>query len=403
MTHMGEHGEVALLAGDHLDRRIAGLADAGPRRAALALVRALGLPGRRSEAWKFTPLGALAAAPLRLADPPPPALASGAQVLLVNGFIQPGGALPAGITLTRQPLLTEPPPADQPLAALNAALFVAAVELHVDGACEKLDLVSLGQGDVHFHPRLQVGIAAGASATLVERHRGEGAYFSNGLTRITLGPGATLRHYVVQEDGPAAFHLSAATVTLDAGAAYQGFVLQLGGRLGRHEVVASLDGEGADFSLGGVIIGGGAQHLDDTIRIIHRAPGGRSRLAVKTVLDDHAHGVFQGKVRVEPAAQRTDAHQLSRALPLSATAAMDGKPELEIFADDVKCGHGAAIGSLDEEALFYLRSRGIEAAAARHLLIEGFVAEAIETITDATVREALRALVGERLRQGVGP
>jgi Fe-S cluster assembly protein SufD len=180
-------------------------------------------------------------------------------------------------------------------------------------------------------------------------------------------------------------------------ASYRAFTLTLGGRLVRNQCDARIDGDGAEVELDAAYLIGGDSHVDTTTRIVHGAEHGTSRQTVKGVLDGHSRGVFQGKVLVEQGAQKTDGYQLSRALLLSRDAEVDVKPELEIYADDVKCSHGATTGRLDEDALFYLRARGIPAAEARALLVEAFVAEAIERVDDETVRDALLALAAGRL------
>jgi Fe-S cluster assembly protein SufD len=224
-----------------------------------------------------------------------------------------------------------------------------------------------------------------------------GAGFPNGVAAVAPARGAALRHYTWQNQGDETFHVAAVRATLAAHAEYEGFVLHRGGCLARHELVATIAGEGVECRMSGLSLVAGSQHVDNTTFIDHAVGGSRSRQLFKAVIDDAGRGVFQGRVMVRPDAQKTDAHQLSRALLLSRKAEMDGKPELEIYADDVRCSHGAAIGSLDQEPMFYLMSRGIDAATAYRMLVEAFAVEAIDEIADPAVRAAFGARVGDWL------
>jgi len=392
------------------------------RRAARTRADAAGLPTRRDEAWKYTDIGALGVAAFALAEPPkgaPPEVSSVGEtirLMLVNGHLitPPGANLPAGVVI--EPLdaafsseqvrahLGRVIPADRTsLAALNGALFGDGMLLRVCAGviCERpIEIISFGQAadaPLAFHPRCLVLVEDAASATLIERHLGQGTYFSNSVVEIALQPHASLHHYKLQDDAVSAIHVSTTGVSLAADARYAGVLVQTGARLARHEVHATLVGAGASFELDGAYLGSGHQHLDNTTFVTHAAPGGSSRQLFKGVLDGEARGVFQGSVLVERAAQKTDAYQLSKALLLSGQAEMDGKPELEIYADDVKCGHGCTVGDIDEDALFYLRARGIDESDARQLLLEAFLADVLERIAVEPLREAFAAVVGERL------
>lgn len=393
-----------------------------------AFARYPGLPTRRVEAWKYTDLsrlGHIDMAPAELADVPPitelpPGIAAveGHLAVFVNGHVNAGlsqldrlppGAWVAGVAdmLEREPewmrqrLGTIPALDDHPMAALNTAFLDGGAVVRLrEGVLldEPLHLVFIGAtaGEaLAFHPRNLIVIEPGAVATVVESHVGTGGqpYLSNGAAEITVGSGAILRHCKLQNESAAAFHLAATGIRLEDGATYDGFVLHLGGRLARHEVLATLEGGRIEFRLDGAYLGAGEAHHDITTVIDHVQPGSRSRQTFKGVLDDHARGVFQGRLVVRPGAQKTDAHQLSRAVLLSPAAEMDGKPELEIYADDVKCGHGASIGELDRAQLFYLESRGLDETTARRLLVEGFIGEVIDAISDPLVRPALAARV----------
>jgi Fe-S cluster assembly protein SufD len=202
-----------------------------------------------------------------------------------------------------------------------------------------------------------------------------------------VGEGAHLDHDLMQAAGDRAAHVATTLVRIGKDATYDGFAFTLGAELSRAEVHAVLEGPGGDCRVDGAYLGRGGQHIDNTTLIEHASPHGRSRQVFKGVLDERARGVFQGKIVVRRGAQKTDGHQLSRALLLSEAAEIDAKPELEIYADDVKCSHGATAGEIDAEALFYLRSRGIDEDAARGLLVRAFLAEAIEAIPVEPVRE----------------
>ncbi|MEI9985531.1 MAG: SufD family Fe-S cluster assembly protein [Aliidongia sp.] len=205
---------------------------------------------------------------------------------------------------------------------------------------------------------------------------------------------ARLGHYKLQNEAAEAFHTAHLAATIGKGGHYDGFLLTLGGRLARQDVQASLDGPHAFCGYSGAYLLGGRQEAVVNTLIRHAAPNGQTREVFKGCVTDRAHGVFQGKVLVEQAAQKTDAYQLNKTMLLSDRAVMDSKPELEIYADDVKCSHGATVGDLDETALFYLRSRGIAPEAARRMLIEAFVIDAVELVEDEIVRAVLTEAIG---------
>jgi len=399
------------------------------RTAALARYGAQGLPTRAAEAWKYTGLEPLAAlgpvaavsAPAPRARVPEAAIAAieGHRLVLVNGRVDRAlsrlDGLPKGVTVeSLADLIARDPaaaacalgdePEGQPLVALNTAFAADGLVLTVGRGVtldRPLHLISIGaaapgpDGDaaVAFHPRHLIRLEPDAGATLVESHVGSAAYFANTVADIALAAGARLAHAVLQNQSPAAFHVGMARLDLAARATYQGFVLQTGARLARQELQARIQGEGAECRMGGLYLAAGDQHIDNTTFIDHAAPGSRSRQLFKAVLDDAGRGVFQGRVLVRPHAQKTDAHQLSRALLLSRKAEMDGKPELEIYADDVRCSHGATIGSLDQEPMFYLMSRGIDPATAYRMLVEAFATEALDEIASPDIRAAFAAHV----------
>lgn len=397
-----------------------------------------GLPARRDEYWRYTNLNALAQSAFTLANGTPPvhlpplphrAVAELAtyRIVFVNGRLRPDlcvldnlpdGAHIAGLEdmMAAAPDRLEPwlgriaPLDDMPLAALNTAFLRDGMVLFVDAGVtldKPVHLISIaapGEGGPMFQPRHLLVLGEGASATLIESHitDGAGPYFNNLASEISLARGAILNHYTFQEESPAAIHIAGTAIALEADAHYEGFVLQTGGVLGRSEVRAFLNGSNAECRLDGIYLGNGKQVLDNTTYIEHIAPSCRSRQVYKGVLDGTARGIFQGKIKVHPDAQQTDGHQLNRALMLSPRAEIDTRPELEIYADDVKCSHGATAGELDDEALFYLRSRGIEPALARRMLIEAFLAEALGEIHLPQVADDFTAHVRSWLRANIG-
>jgi Fe-S cluster assembly protein SufD len=261
----------------------------------------------------------------------------------------------------------------------------------------RLQIVSLGaatgERPAAFHPRNLVHVADGAALTLFDASHGDGAtpYLNNTVSEITLGAGARLTHIRLQAEAASAFQVSTTHVQVAAGAEYDGFVLAVGARLARNEVHATLAGPGAIAHLNGAQLGDGARHVDTTTVITHAAPACASRQTYKSVLAGRSRAVFQGKIHVHQVAQKTDGYQMNQALLLSPEAEIDAKPQLEIYADDVKCSHGATVGELDADQLFYLRSRGLPAPEARAMLIEAFLADALDAVKDEALRSALAA------------
>jgi Fe-S cluster assembly protein SufD len=388
------------------------------RAQGIADFRTHGLPTRRVEAWRYTNLNALAKAgftpagsDVELATVPEGvalAVDGACCIVLVNGRLRrdlsdldrlPDGVAAEGLaeSLRRSPATLEelimPAPSgrDGVLAALNDAFMEDGLVLHIEAGASidtPIHLVSVGvpvAGQaIAFHPRNLVIAGAGSRATLVESHIGlaGGSYFSNGLTDVTVGKGATLTHAKLQDEGAAAFHVALVRAKMADDAAYDSFVLHRGAELARHETHASIEGSGAECRLNGAYLGAERQHIDNTTVIEHKVPGSRSSEVFKGVLSGHARGVFQGRIVVHRDAQQTDGHQLNKTLLLSRAAEMDTKPELEIYADDVKCSHGATVGELSEMELFYLRTRGIDEPSARNMLVSAFLAEAVSELRD---------------------
>ncbi len=259
------------------------------------------------------------------------------------------------------------------------------------------DILFTGQAGILHSPRLKIVLEEGAELTIVERHEGAGSYWKNMVTDIQVGANARLHHIRIQDDSAEAVNTNMVNISLGRDAIYDSFTLNIGGKLTRHEIHARIIGENAELSLNGVNLLQGEQHGDTTILIEHEAPHCRSNQFYRSILNGKARGVFQGKIHVHQAAQKTDGYQLANAILLSETSEMDTKPELEIYADDVKCSHGATTGQLDEEPVFYLRSRGLSEKQARELLIQAFVDEVVDKIADETVQSAVRERTGQWL------
>ncbi|HSR72472.1 MAG TPA: Fe-S cluster assembly protein SufD [Kiloniellales bacterium] len=402
------------------------------RESGLARFRELGLPNQKVEAWKYTslrPLEKLRFVPADGAavsvDRLPrllPSGESGHRLVFVQGCFRADlsslGDLPDGVTLSglgaalaAEPAALEPhlgrlaPPDGQALLALNTALMEDGLVLRIGAGVRlamPIEVVFLGVGGdpaPAYHPRNLIVLEPNSQATLVEHHASLGGepYLSNAVTEIEIGEGAALHHYRVQEEATAALQISTLHARLARRAVYDGFTLTTGGRLVRNESSIALAGEHAECHFNGAYMLRGEQHCDNTTVIDHQARETSCREVFKGVLDDKARGVFQGRIVVRPEAQKADGHQLSRTLLLSDKAEVDTKPELKIYADDVKCSHGATSGDLDHDALFYLRSRGIPEETARHILIEAFLAETIKTIATEGLCPALLASVGHWL------
>ncbi len=368
-----------------------------------------GLPGPREEAWRYTRLAPLA--DITFAEPGKgatvtdllPEFAAPRLVFVAGRFAPelsatPGGALAIN-TGAPAPLgapLAELAAVDR-LATLNAMLAVDGAAIEVDAGHDGGVLMLASLADVaapsSFHPRHAITLGAGARLVLVEVARGRGAYLANSFMSVTVGEGATLLHVRLHEDSAESFTLGSVHATVAAGGTYDSFLLAAGGRLARSEMHVRLAGPGATAHLNAAQMAGGSRHTDFTTRVVHDAPATISRQTVRNVLTGRARGVFQGRIEVSRVAQRTDGYQMNQTLLLSPTAEIDCKPQLEIYADDVKCSHGATIGALDPEQMFYLRSRGIAEREARNMLVRAFLGGAVEGV----VHEAARALVAGRI------
>jgi len=247
--------------------------------------------------------------------------------------------------------------------------------------------------------RSLVVVERGARAMVIESHEGPGAgdYQVNAAVELFVGDGAHVDHVKLIADGTVALHVSTLAAAIGAKARFNAFTFTVGGGVVRNQIFLNFDGEDTVAGIRGATLVNGNQHADTTLVANHIAGGCQSREVFKAVLDDEAHSIFQGRIVVRHGAQKTDAKMMTQALLLSERAEADSKPELEIFADDVQCGHGATAGALDDELKFYLMARGIPAAEAEALLIQAFLGEAIEGIEHAGLREALMERVSEWL------
>ncbi|MDR3498066.1 MAG: Fe-S cluster assembly protein SufD [Parvibaculum sp.] len=388
-----------------------------------------GLPHRRLEDWRYTDLrqllskASLAPAPAHEGVVLLPTTAfdaiDGHRLVFVNGRFRADlsnlGGLPSGVTLVplaealrapwARPLLEAPQASG--IVALNTAMMGDGLGLHVAAGVrlgKPLHILHFAADAGAFHVRNLIRLEEGAEATIFETHAGAAAAssFADHAADVSLAEGARLAIVKVQDEAPSAIHLATLTARLDARSHFAHFTMTLGAGLSRNQSFVTFAGEGAEAHVNGAVALRGKQHGDHFVVIDHAVPHCASATLFKTVLDDSSTGVFQGRVLVRPDAQKTDGRQMTNALLLSRDAAMNAKPELEIYADDVQCAHGSTIGELSREALFYLRSRGIDEETARQLLISAFLDAAFETVANEEAREALRGLAANWFRLGGG-
>ena len=290
-----------------------------------------------------------------------------------------------------------------PFSALNTAFMNDGAVVHVkNGGAGRhpvhLVFVAISE-DVVSHPRVLIVAEESGEIDVIESYVTlvDGCYFTNALTEVVLMQGARVNHYKLQEESTKAFHVATLEAHLEQDTRFASHSISFGGQLVRNDINVTLDAEGAGCLLNGLFMARGRQHMDYHTRIDHAKPKGSSEEIYKGILDGRARGVFNGRVKVHPGAQKTDAHQSSKNLLLSRDAEVDTKPELEIYADDVKCSHGATVGQLDEQALYYLRSRGIGESQARGLLTYGFASDILERVELEALRERLTGELLERM------
>ena len=393
------------------------------RRQAFEAYERLGLPHRRIEDWKYTDLRVLMREVLPSAPAPDAAalkragaalklhaIAGVRLMVLVDGVFAPDLSETAdlekglGIRSLREVLeggdaalqaqLFAPENSDA-MVALNSAMMTDGLVIEVaDGTVltQPLHIVHIASGasPEAMFTRSLIRVGRQAGATLVESYIGADgakAYQVHDSLIVAIGDGARLDHVRLIEDSREAFNSSSAVVTLGANAHFNTFGMNTGSLVSRYQAIIAVAGEGSRVETNGVNLLNGRQHADTTLFLDHAVPHCSSREIFRAVVDDRGHSVFQGRIIVRPKAQKTDAKMMTRALLLSDEAEADNKPELEIFADDVTCGHGATTGALDDSLLFYLRARGLSEKEAQALLIQAFVGEAIEQIANDDLRE----------------
>lgn len=390
---------------------------------------ALDFPGNRLEEWKTTnvrPIAEGGFAPAggaeiddALAGLPEAAVTElpGPRLVFVNGRFSPGlssGERSPGLfvgnlaeALEHEPErlrpLLEDPEESAAFPALNGAGFEdCAVVLAGDGvtpdAPVSLLFVSRDAEAAATFPRTFVSVGRSARLRLVESYTGDATrYFTNAVTRVHVADNADLDHCRIQLEGPSAYHVAAVSARQGRDARYACRSLHLGGRLARNDIHAVLGGEGGWCRLDGLYVTRDEQHVDSHTTLEHVRPHCDSRELYKGILDDRSRGVFNGRIIVRREAQKTDAKQSNPNLVLSDRALANTRPQLEIYADDVKCTHGATVGKLDEAAIFYLRSRGLDRGAAERLLLSAFAGEVLESIEPEPLRNALERAVAARL------
>jgi len=397
------------------------------REAAFERFAATGLPHRRVEEWKYTDLRVLMREAKPLAPRPDADVFArlkdaGAalgdldarRIVIADGYLAPGwtdqNSQDPGMAimelfawLAESPLYVDrlsQNVTDDVAIALNTAFMTGGAVIHVRKDASNAQPIHLahifsGKTAAATYPRSVVIVEPGARLMLIESFEGPDGvdYQVNTALQIFAGEGAHVDHVKVTREGDKALHISSLMADVGAHARFNTFLFTTGGAVTRNQLFLRFGGEETIASIRGATLLNGKQHADTTMVVDHAAVGCQSREVFKTVLDDQSRGIFQGKIIVQPGAQKTDAKMASHALMLSEEAETDNKPELEIYADDVQCGHGATAGDLDEDLLFYLRARGIPRAEAEALLIQAFVGDAIEGIEHAGLREALMEAV----------
>ena len=376
------------------------------RRAAMQAFERDGLPTRKVEAWHYTDLRtAIRETPAPGAGRPEaaPALAHGSHVVDVQavrgGEVVPGVTLAAtSDRLAEGTFFVAPSRGFDTIGQINTAFAQAGAIIEVDDGVALEDPIELqiGGGAGPSHARSAVTVGAGARATVVERHIGarDGASLDTLVSDLIVGEGAEVIYVIVQARGSEAVHLGQLNATIGANARLTLFILQAGSKVARQEIHVEVLGEGADFQLRGVNLLGGEALTDTTMVVNHGVPGTTSGEVFRNVGTGRGRGVFQGQIKVAQVAQKTDAKMSCNTLLLSDDASFAAKPELEIFADDVACGHGATVDDLEPTQLFYLMARGIPEKQARALLVKGFVGEMLEALEP---HEALSAALEARI------
>ena len=403
------------------------------RRSAFEWVGVHGFPTSKDEAWKYTRVAPILEIPFAPVEPGARRALSpsdvielagelgGPRLVFVNGYFVPElsalKSLPEGVKLgslasvfaqegkALESLLwrrfRERP---QAFTALNVALAEDGAFIRIPAHAtveEPIHLVFLSHSSAAplvSHPLSVVFAGTGSRATIVETHAGiaGGIYLSNAVTELVLDEGAVVEHYKVQNEAESAFHLAFMDVRQGRASRFLAHSVALGAAIARHEVKVALEAPEAQVVLNGLYLPRGQQLLDNPTTIEHLAHHGTSRQLYKGVVDGHGRGIFDGRIVVQPGAMKTDASQTNKNLLLSASAQAYTRPRLEIYADDVKCAHGATVGQIDDEALYYLRTRGIPQQAARDLLTDAFASEILEMIQVPPLRSRMQQMLATR-------
>jgi len=408
------------------------------RKAGIARFAELGFPTLQQEDWRFTNVAPLAKLPFKpvfqispngltreaIAEFTFSSLAA-SRLVFVNGHYSDNlssapGSQPQGVIVSslasalagdsgriKEHLARSPQGEDNPFAALNAAFFQDGGFVYVpagkrlEAPVHLLFISTAKEAGAASHPRNLIIAEKASQVTVLESYvsTGEGSYFTNAVTELILGEGAVVEHVKFQDESRNAYHMAAIHAHLGRSCNFISHSIATGARLSRNNIRTALAGEGVECILNGLYLTRGDQLADHHMVVEHAQPHCNSHEYYNGILDGHSKGVFHGRILVRQAAQKTDAKQTNKNLLLSDEATVDTKPQLEIYADDVKCTHGATIGQLNEESIFYLRARGIGAETARRMLIHAFAGEIIERIRHAPAREELDKLVWERLEQ----
>ena len=407
------------------------------RRAAIARLADIGFPTVHDEDWRFTNLAPIVTTAFRPAGDAPASVDAGSlapfafagcdctRLVFVNGRFAPGlsisSVLPAGVragslahTLADDRAALEPHLArhedfqQEAFSALNTAFLTdgAFVSVPRGTVVEKpihiLYVTVPGGAPIATHPRTLVVTGSGSQVSVVEDFvsLGDGAYLSNAVTELVVGDGSVVGHYLIQREGRQAYHVSTLRGQQGRSSSLTSHTVLLGGVLTRRNIHPVLAGEGGECLINGLFMANGRQHMDNYMKVEHASPHCESRQVYKGILDGQSHGVFHGRIIVHKDAQKTDAKQTNMNLLLSEDAQIDTKPQLEIYADDVKCTHGATVGQIDDEAIFYLRSRGIPEVSARALLLYAFAGDMLQRMKVEPIRRHLERLVSQWVPQG---
>jgi Fe-S cluster assembly protein SufD len=400
------------------------------RSGAIARFERLGFPTMKQEAWRFTSVAPIAEGAFELAQAPARVLTlddirpfllleAGYRLVFVDGFFQRSLSTPffddvqslAHVVthrpdLVRQYLGKYAATDDRPFSALNTAFVSEGAFVHVPAKAEipepiQLLFLATGEKPVVMHPRNLVVIEREARASIVETYASlrDGAYWTNSVTEVVVGAGARVDYHRVQRESSKAYHVAATQTHQDRDSAVNLHAVAFGAALARHDIGAVMAGPGGRLILNGLYLLAAEQHTDHHTTIDHAADHCESHEYFNGVLDDKSRGVFTGRIIVRPGAQKTDSKQTNNNLLLSANAHADSQPQLEIYADDVKCTHGSTVGPLDPRAMFYLESRGIGQDEARRLLTYGFAAEVLGRMEIAPLRAQLDRIVRDRLAE----